>query len=91
MVDAHILPGSRVILDPKLEPRSGDIVAVLVDGESTLKRLYVDERGRGALISENRERNYPPIFLDSAEDVRIQGVVVSIVLTPEARRRPRSS
>ena len=86
MIDAHILPGSRVVIDPNLEPRNGDIVAVLVDGESTLKRLYFDEDGRAALISENREKNYPPIILDPEAESRVQGVVVNIILTPESRR-----
>lgn len=87
MVDAHVVPGSRVILDPKIEARSGDIVAVLLNGESTLKRIYIDDSGNAVLLSENREENYPPIFVRKDQDeLQIQGVVVNIILTPEPRR-----
>jgi SOS-response transcriptional repressor LexA len=87
MVDAHILPGSKVILDPNLEPRSGDIVAVLLNGESGLKRIFIDDGGAAVLLSENREQNYPPVFVRKGRDeMHIQGVVVNIILTPEPRR-----
>jgi len=45
MVNAHILDGDVVILDDRKEARNGDIVAALIDGETTLKR-FVIEHGR---------------------------------------------
>jgi SOS-response transcriptional repressor LexA len=87
MVDAHILPGSRVILDPKLTPQSGDVVAVLLNGESTLKRLHFDARGNAILVAENSEKGYPPILVRKRDAATIQGVVIHIVTTPEVRRR----
>lgn len=89
MVDAHVPPGSRVILDPHLEPRSGDIVAVLLNGESALKRIFIGEEGNIVFVSENREKNYPPLFARSSDAISIQGVVVNIVITPETRRLRR--
>ncbi|MDA1193244.1 MAG: helix-turn-helix domain-containing protein [Candidatus Poribacteria bacterium] len=85
MEDVHILPGSRVVIDPNIQPKSGDIVAALVDGDSALKRLYLND-GHAVLVSENREKNYPPIFLNNKDESVVQGVVVSIILTPETRR-----
>lgn len=86
MVDAHVPPGSRVILDPRLEPKSGDIVAALLNGESALKRILIGDDGNVVFVSENREKNYPPIFAQSSDAVSVQGVVVNIVITPEPRR-----
>lgn len=74
MIDAHILDGDIVILEDRKEVQNGDIVAALIDGETTLKR-YVTERGRPYLKAEN------PLFPDliPARELRIQGVMVSLV------------
>lgn len=74
MINAHILDGDIVILEDRKEVRSGDIVAALIDGETTLKR-YVMEHGRPYLKAEN------PLFPDlrPARELRIQGVMVSLV------------
>src|SRR3954469_19293633 len=41
MVDAHVLDGDIVILEDRKDARDGDIVAALIDGETTLKRSVV--------------------------------------------------
>ena len=74
MLNAHILDGDIVILDDRKEARNGDIVAALIDGETTLKR-FVIEHGRPHLRAENpRYPNQRP-----AHDLRIQGVMVSLI------------
>ena len=75
MIDAGIFSGDIVVLEKK-EPRTGDIVAALVDGENTLKR-FMNENGRVYLKAENRE--YPNI--EPQEKLDIQGVVVSVLRT----------
>jgi repressor LexA len=85
MIDAHILDGDIVILEDRKDARSGDIVAALIDGETTLKR-YVTEHGRPYLKAEN------PLFPDlvPAHELRIQGVMVSLVrkqMAPARRKR----
>ena len=40
MIDAHIVDGDTAILEAR-EPKHGDIVAALIDGETTLKRYLV--------------------------------------------------
>ena len=74
MIEAHILDGDIVILEDRSDAQNGDIVAALIDGETTLKR-YVVERGRPFLKAEN------PLFPDliPARELRIQGVMVSLV------------
>ena len=74
MIGAHIVDGDIVILEDRKEVRNGDIVAALIDGETTLKR-YIVERGRPYLKSENPE--YPN--LHPAHELRVQGVMVSLV------------
>src|SRR5437899_4066746 len=78
MIGAHIVDGDIVILEDRKEVRNGDIVAALIDGETTLKR-FVIEHGRPYLRAEN------PRYPDQrpAHDLRIQGVMVSLI-----RRQP---
>src|SRR5947207_13252656 len=45
MIGAHIVDGDIVILEDRKDVQNGDIVAALIDGETTLKR-YVVEHGR---------------------------------------------
>jgi repressor LexA len=74
MIDAHILDGDVVILENRKDVHNGDIVAALIDGETTLKR-YVVDHGRPYLKAEN------PAFpnLIPARELLIQGVMVSLV------------
>lgn len=72
MIDAHIVEGDYVILEQR-NPRSRDIVAALLDGESTLKR-YIVEQGRPFLRAENP--SYPDLI--PARELVIQGVMVGL-------------
>jgi repressor LexA len=84
MIDAHILDGDIVILEDRKDVQNGDIVAALIDGETTLKR-YVMEHGRPYLKAEN------PLYpnLVPARELRIQGVMVSLMRKqmPNSRRK----
>lgn len=82
MIDAHILDGDIVILEDSKEAHDGDIVAALIDGETTLKRCVV-ERGRPYLKAENPR--YPDLI--AARELKIQGVMVSLVRKQERRKR----
>lgn len=75
MVNASILDGDTVFLTPR-EPRPHDIVAALIDGESTLKR-YLVQRGRPFLRAENPR--YPDLL--PATELVIQGVMVGLLRT----------
>jgi repressor LexA len=74
MLGAHILDGDVVILEDRQTAKNGDIVAALIDGETTLKR-YVKERGRPYLKAENPQ--FPDLI--PARELRIQGVMTSLV------------
>jgi len=73
MIDAHICDGDTVVLEFR-EPRNGDIVAALIDGETTLKR-YVVKRGKPYLHAENPD--YPDLI--PARELVVQGVLVALV------------
>ncbi len=73
MIDAHILDGDQVILE-KRTPKSGDVVAALIDGESTLKR-YLLKNGSPYLKAENPD--YPDLI--PARELLIQGVMVGLI------------
>lgn len=73
MIDAHICNGDTVILEFR-EPRSGDVVAALIDGETTLKRYVVKDR-KPYLHAENPE--YPDII--PARELVIQGVMIGLL------------
>lgn len=82
MIGAHILDGDIVILEGNKEVQNGDIVAALIDGETTLKR-YVMEHGRPYLKAENP--HYPNLV--PARELKVQGVMVSLVRKQERRKK----
>jgi repressor LexA len=73
MIDAQIADGDTVLLQKRF-PKSGEIVAALMDGESTLKR-YVVHRGEPFLKAEN------PLYPDllPAAELVIQGVMIGLL------------
>ncbi len=82
MIGAHIIDGDIVILEESKEVHNGDIVAALIDGETTLKR-YVVEHGRPYLKAENPR--YPNLI--PARELKIQGVMVSLIRKQERRKK----
>ncbi len=76
MIEDGIYDGDFVIVKPNPSPRNGEIVvALLEDGNATLKRFF-NERSGFRLQPANSEMQ--PIFIDSREDLNIQGTVVAL-------------
>lgn len=73
MTGAGIVDGDLVFLSQR-GPRPGDIVAALIDGESTLKRFLI-QRGRPFLHAENPR--YPDLI--PASELLIQGVMTGLL------------
>lgn len=73
MIDAHIVDGDTAILEAR-EPRHGDIVAALIDGETTLKR-YLVQNGAPFLRAENAR--YPDLI--PARELVVQGVLIGLL------------
>jgi len=74
MVGRHILDGDVVVLEHGPEPRTGQIVAALIDGESTLKTFIV-KSGKPYLKAENPK--YPNLI--PAQELMIQGVFKALI------------
>jgi repressor LexA len=73
MIDAAILDGDLIVVDPKPDATNGEIVVAMIEGEATVKRFY-REAGRVRLQPENRAME--PIY---ADDVTIVGRVEAVV------------
>lgn len=76
MTGIGIYPGSMLIVDKALAPRSSSIVVALVDGELMVKRLY-KRGGMVKLLSENPA--YAPITFAEGQELIIWGVVTYVV------------
>jgi repressor LexA len=81
MIDAHIVNGDTAILEAR-EPRNGDIVAALIDGETTLKR-YLVQHGKAFLRAENER--YPDLI--PAQELVVQGVLIGLLRGREGINR----
>jgi repressor LexA len=74
MIGKHIVSGDLVVLEHGMTPRTGDVVAALIDNESTLK-TFVLENGKPHLRAENPR--YPALI--PAQELVIQGVMIALV------------
>lgn len=76
MIEDHINDGDYVICERRTNPRNGEtVVALLEDGEATLKRFY---REKDMIRLQPANANFRPIMV-AADKVNIQGVVVGVV------------
>ena len=74
MIDEHIRDGDLVVFEKRDNPRNGEVVVALVDGEETTLKKFYRERGRIRL--QPAHPRYPPLY---PEQVQIQGVVVGVI------------
>lgn len=74
MIEDQICDGDFVIIEKRETARDGEtVVALLPEGDATLKRFYRDARG---IRLQPANPAYAPI---TVKDVRIQGVVVGVL------------
>jgi len=77
MINAGISTGDYVIVRPQPEADNGQIVAVLIEGEATVKRFYRERGGRIRLQPENPA--IEPMFIHPKDQsVRVIGKVVGL-------------
>jgi repressor LexA len=74
MIGRHILSGDTVVIEYGTTPKPGDVVAALIDGESTLK-TFMTQQGKAFLRAENPR--YPDLI--PASELVIQGVMVALI------------
>jgi repressor LexA len=78
MVNAGILDGDTIIVQPRGEYRNGEIVVVMAEGmesEATVKRFY-REKGRIRLVAENPD--FEDIVLSEGDRPSILGRVAGV-------------
>lgn len=73
MVDVGINKGDLVVLRRQTTADDGEIVAALIDGEATLKRLFHRD---GKIVLHPENKRMKDIVLDSCD---VQGVLVSCI------------
>lgn len=71
MTGAGISDGDELIVDRSLQPRDGNVVVAILDGELTVKRLRLDG-SRVVLHPENGD--YPDIEIPELSDLMVWGV-----------------
>src|SRR4051794_154356 len=74
MIGKNIIHGDIAIIEHGVQPRSGDVVAALIDGQVTLKTFLL-QRGKPYLRAENPR--YPNLL--PQEELQVQGVMVALV------------
>ncbi len=74
MIGRHIVDGDYAIFEHGLTPNHGDVVAALIDNESTIK-TFIRTRGKPYLRAENPQ--YPRLI--PATELVIQGVMIALM------------
>lgn len=74
MTGKHIVDGDIAVIEHGVQPRAGDVVAALIDGQVTLKTFLL-QRGKPYLRAENPR--YPDLI--PQEELQIQGVLVALI------------
>ncbi|WP_233468591.1 LexA family protein [Zooshikella ganghwensis] len=72
MIHAGINNGDILVVDRSLTPRSGNIIVAEVDGDLTVKQLYI-KNNQYWLLPMNPQ--YPRIRLDPEQELAVFGVV----------------
>jgi len=73
MLGAQIADGDLVIIEAR-EPKVGEVVAALIDGETTLKRFVIEN---GLLFLKAENPKYPDLI--PLQELTVQGVVRAVV------------
>jgi repressor LexA len=78
MKDAGILPGDIAVLRRQEDVDNGEIAAVLIEDEATLKFLY---RRRGTLVLRGANATFSDIMIRSGEEraIRVLGKYVGLI------------
>lgn len=75
MIGAGIFPDDIVFIHQQCDLENGEIGAVLIENEATLKKFYHEE---GTVILQAENDNYKPIILHNG-NVKIMGKLVAVL------------
>lgn len=78
MIDAGINEGDVVYIRSQSEVENGQIAAVLIDGEATLKRFYINESKDTVILSPANQKYAPRTYSNNEINrLRIVGLAVA--------------
>lgn len=72
MAGVGIGDGDELLVDRSIEPRHGDVIVAVLDGELCIKRLEVTPTG---VILRAENNRHPDITVRELSDLRVWGVV----------------
>ena len=75
MVDAGIEEGDLVLVHNTQDAQDGQIVVALVDNETTLKRIFIDDKHKKIILHPENKNMRDMVF----DEVTIQGVAVKVL------------
>lgn len=76
MRGAGIFDGDKIVVDRAIEARHGAIIVAVLNGEHTVKRLFI---GQDCVELRAENPRYPALRLKEAEELHVFGVVVGVV------------
>ena len=76
MIGAGIHSGDLLIVDRSLEPKDGNVIIAVLDGELTVKRIEIHD-GKLFLVPENPD--YPLIPVSEEQSFQVWGVVKHVI------------
>lgn len=76
MIEANVNDGDILVVDRSIEAAHGHIVVAVIDGEFTVKKLYIRD-GVIKLVPANPD--YPDIVLNNEQELNVWGVVSHII------------
>ncbi|MBP5209761.1 MAG: helix-turn-helix domain-containing protein [Clostridia bacterium] len=80
MIGARICDGDAVLIHRQDRVEDGEIAAVAVDDEATLKRVFYDQKDQKIILSPENSKYAPFVFVgDEASRVRILGRAVAFI------------
>ncbi|TVM03169.1 MAG: LexA family transcriptional regulator [Candidatus Brocadia sp. WS118] len=77
MMNAHILDGDLVLVTPQPVAHNGEIVAVLINDEATVKRFY--QKGGTVELKPEHPTMKPITVTEGQADVHIVGKVTAVI------------
>lgn len=87
MQDAQLSDGDLLFVDPKKEPRNGEIVIAAVEGEPTVKRFY--REGETMRLQPENKKYKPIVVSKNDENFKIYGVVVGMIRALDKKKIDR--
>lgn len=76
MINAGIHPGDILVVDRALEPKDGNVVIAVIDGELTVKRIS-QHGSKLFLVADNHA--YPPLEILETMEFEVWGVVTCVI------------